>query len=458
MHNNLEIIVLAAGRGKRMSSELPKVMHRLAGKPLLSHVLSTARKLKPLAIHVVVGHKADLIADAFRHSNDIKWVHQDKQLGTGHAVETVLPSIKRDSTVLVLFGDVPLITLETLQQGLDISASTPLTLLTATVEKPRNFGRIIRDQEKGIVGIVEEKDANDLQRKCKEVNCGVMFVHAVHLIEWINQLDANNAQQEYYLTDIVAKAVRDNVHVKSFSPFDVNEIVGINSLRDLVRVERIYQQALAEQFLDRGILIRDPARFDVRGRLHCDEKCEIDVNVIFEGDVFLGKGVVVHANCYIKDCVISDYTVVYPHSHLEGAHIGLHCSIGPFARVRPGSTLDEYVRLGNFVELKKAYLKAGAKANHLSYLGDVSVGVASNIGAGCIVCNYDGEKKHSTSIGDHAFIGSNTTLVSPINVGESAFIGAGSTVTKDVPTGALAIERDKQRHIAEWKQKKKSEE
>ena len=446
----LEIVILAAGQGKRMYSDTPKVLHKLAGRPLLAHVLESAAALKPTAVHVVYGHGGERVRQAFPQAG-VNWVRQSEQRGTGHAVAQAMPAVKDQATVLVLYGDVPLIRPETLQSLLAAAGSDSLALLTAELEQPGGYGRIMRDPAGKVARIVESQDATPAEARVREVNTGFLAAPAASLKRWLAGLRNHNAQGEYYLTDIIAVVVSEGVAIATRAPQDITEILGVNSKQELAQVERIHQKQQAEQLMSQGVTLRDPARLDVRGELRCGRDVVIDVNVIFEGQVTLGDRVQVGPNNVIRDCTIGADSVILPNCVLEESAIGSECRLGPFTRLRPGAQIADRVHLGNFVEVKKSKVGSGSKINHLSYVGDTTVGQGVNIGAGTIVCNYDGANKHSTTIGDNAFIGSNTALVAPVNVGAGATIGAGSVITKDAPEGELTLTRVPQSTKPGWK-------
>ncbi|MFL6621156.1 MAG: bifunctional UDP-N-acetylglucosamine diphosphorylase/glucosamine-1-phosphate N-acetyltransferase GlmU [Sulfurifustis sp.] len=451
---NLEVVILAAGQGKRMHSALPKVLHDLAGRPLLAHVLIVAAALAPRAVHVVYGHGGEQVRAHFAGER-LNWVHQAEQLGTGHAVQQALPAVAADSLVLVLYGDVPLIRVQTLRDLLKRAGGSSLALLTAEVPNPHGYGRIIRNAAGRVERIVEQKDATPAQAQVREINTGILAAPAGRLKQWVARLENRNAQREYYLTDVVALAVAEGLEIVTHQPAAIWEILGVNSKRDLAELERMYQKNNAQQLLDQGVTLRDPARLDVRGELMCGRDVVIDVNVIFEGKVTLGDGVRIGPNNMIRDTTIGAGSEVLANCVIEGAEIGAGSRVGPFARLRPGTKLAEQVHVGNFVEIKKSELGEGAKANHLTYLGDSTIGKHVNVGAGTITCNYDGVNKHQTVIGDDAFIGSNTALVAPVTVGEGATVGAGSVISRDVPAQHLAVERAEQKNIKGWKRPEK---
>ena len=443
----MNIVILAAGLGKRMRSDTPKVLHALAGRPLISHVIETARQLAPKAICVVYGHGGDSVREAVGESAAV-WVKQDPQLGTGHAVMQAAAHLDERWPTLVLYGDVPLIRAQTLERLVE-AAGKGLGLLTVTLEDPTGYGRIIR-RGKRVVAIVEEKDATPKQRAVREVNTGIVVAPTKKLKTWLSRLENRNAQKEYYLTDIVALASRERVAVAAAQPGAAWEALGVNSRGQLAELERIYQRNVVQALMDQGVTLADPARCDVRGKLECGRDVAIDVNCVFEGDVRLGDRVAIGANCVLKGVRIAAGTRVEPFCHLEDADIGANCRLGPYARIRPGTRLAADVHLGNFVEVKASDLGAGSKANHLSYIGDSEIGKNVNVGAGTITCNYDGANKHRTIIEDDVFIGSDTQLVAPVRVGKGATLGAGTTLTKDAPAGELTISRAKQETIVGW--------
>jgi len=445
----MNIVILAAGMGKRMQSALPKVLHPLAGKPLLSHVIDTARALSPQNLCVIYGHGGDAVPEACR-SHDITFAKQEPQLGTGHAVMQAVPYLSDDVPTLVLYGDVPLTTKDSLQQLLDSAGTNKLAILTIDLEDPTGYGRILREGGQ-IVGIVEQKDASEQQRAVREVNTGIMVVPTAKLKKWLSTLSNDNAQKEYYLTDIVARAVLDGVSVVSAQPAAVWETLGVNSKVQLAELERIHQRNIANALLEQGVTLADPARIDVRGSLSCGRDISIDVNCVFEGKVELEEGVRIGAHCVIRNARIGKGAEIKPFCHIEDAIVGPASAIGPYARLRPGTELGEDVHIGNFVEVKNSQIAAHSKANHLAYVGDADVGSRVNIGAGTITCNYDGANKFRTIIEDDAFIGSDTQLVAPVRVGKGATLGAGTTLTKDAPEGKLTVSRAKQLTIENWK-------
>jgi len=451
---NLQVVVLAAGQGKRMHSDLPKVLHPLAGRPLLAHVLDTARLLAPRRLCVVIGHGADEIR-ARVPGADVEWVLQERQLGTGHAVMQALPRLDAGGTVLVLYGDVPLIASGTLRSLVDAAAGGSLALLTQVMEEPRGYGRIVRNGAGRVASIVEEKDATEAQRAIREVNTGILAMPRERLEKWLAQLGNANAQGEYYLTDIVTAAVAEGVAVEVRQPQAAHECLGVNSKTELAALERRYQASQAERLLDRGVTLADPMRIDVRGDLTCGRDVSIDVSCIFEGRVELGDGARIGAHCILRDVKVGAGTEIKPFSHVEEASIGRDARIGPYARIRPGTALSDEVHVGNFVEVKASSLGRGSKANHLSYVGDSTVGSDVNIGAGTITCNYDGAFKHRTVIEDDVHIGSDVQLVAPVTVGRGATVAAGATITDDVPPGGLTLTLKKQVTKPDWQRPRK---
>lgn len=450
----LEIVVLAAGKGTRMRSALPKVLHGLAGRSMLEHVLHTANQLRPKAIHVVVGHGAD---DVQAHiaancgTDNLHWVKQTEQLGTGHAVRTALPGVHKDSTLLILYGDVPLTPVELLRSCLTNAVAGP-ALITALMPDPAQLGRIVRDANSGTVeSIVEFKDATPEQRAINEINSGIMAGSADFFNDHLSRLKTDNAQGEYYLTDVIASARADGLPVTGVTADSPYEVAGVNDRVQLAELERVYQRRQAEELMMAGATLLDPDRVDVRGNIQIGQDCVIDVNVILEGEVTLGANVHIGAGSIVRDSRIGDGTVIQPHTMIDGAIVGKRCSVGPFARIRPGSEFAEGVKVGNFVETKKTSLGAGSKAGHLAYLGDAEIGAEVNVGAGTVTCNYDGINKHRTTIGDDVFVGTNSTLVAPIQLDDGAFVAAGSTLTTRVAEGTLAVGRARQRNIDGWK-------
>ena len=447
--DTLSIVILAAGQGKRMNSALPKVLQPLAGRPLLQHVIDTARALAPQTIHVVFGHGGDRVREALKHE-PVRWVLQAQQLGTGHAVLQAMPEIPDDHTVLVLYGDVPLIRKETLLELLKLAGSEALAILTVRLADPKGYGRIIRDASGGVLRIVEQKDASPAERQIRECNTGVIAAPSAHLKRWLAALQNDNAQGEYYLTDITAAAVRDNIAVLALVASVETEVLGVNDKVQLAQVEAARRAERAQELLLAGATLNDPARVDVRGRVTLGRDVQIDCNVIFEGEVALGDAVRIGPNCVLRDVSVGAGTVIEANCVLDRAQLGARCVVGPFARLRPGAVLADGVHVGNFVEVKNTHLGAGSKANHLTYLGDAQIGAGVNIGAGTITCNYDGVNKLQTKIGDGAFIGSGSMLVAPVVIGSGATIGAGSTITRDAPPDRLTLERSKQTTIESW--------
>lgn len=449
-HTTLEVVILAAGKGTRMFSDTPKVLHRIAGKTMLQHVVESAHRLQARRIHLVVGFEGQKIRDALA-GQDLHWINQDQQLGTGHAVMQALPAIDDESTILVLYGDVPLISTDTLAKLIARTAHGALAVLTLISPDPTGLGRIIRDAHGHPVAIVEEKDANAEQKLITETNSGILAGPARQMREWISQLETNNAQGEYYLTDVIEMAVADGAHVTTLTVEDPMEVQGVNNRLQLAQLERHYQELRARELLLSGVTLADPARFDLRGELHCGKDVEIDINVIIEGKVTLGNRVIIGPNVYIKNTTIGDDSHILANSHVDHVEIADKCAVGPYARLRPGTVLHTGSKVGNFVETKRAKIGAGSKVNHLSYIGDATLGKKVNVGAGTITCNYDGVNKFETHIDDNVFIGSNTALVAPVTLGENVTIGAGSTITGDVPSDNLAVARGRQRNIDNWK-------
>jgi bifunctional UDP-N-acetylglucosamine pyrophosphorylase / glucosamine-1-phosphate N-acetyltransferase len=444
----MNVVILAAGVGKRMHSDLPKVLHPLAGKPLLAHVVATARSLKPGLICIVYGHGGERVREVIAQP-DLVWARQEPQLGTGHALAQALPHLDPKVPTLVLYGDVPLIRAETLK-SLCQAAGKGLALLTVELDDPHGYGRIIRSRG-AVRRIVEERDATKAERAVREINTGIMVLPTARLKTWLAGLRNKNAQKEYYLTDVVEAAVADKVPVSSAAPGAAWETLGVNSKAQLAELERAFQRGVATGLMHDGVTLADPARIDVRGSLACGRDVAIDVNCVFEGEVVLGEGVSVGANCVLRNVKVAAGTRIEPFCHLEAADIGARCRIGPYARLRPGTTLAEEVHIGNFVEVKASRIGARSKANHLSYVGDTTVGRDVNIGAGTITCNYDGANKHRTTIEDDVHIGSDTQLVAPVRVGKGATLGAGTTLTRDAPEGTLTISRAEQVTVPGWK-------
>ncbi len=446
---HLGVLILAAGEGTRMRSRQPKVLHRLAGKQLLRHVIETARSITPDDITVVYGHGGDSVREVL-DAPDLQWVEQKERLGTGHAVMQAMPHLQHVEQVLILYGDVPLISGSTLVSLLAALHVTNLALLTVDLKDPSGYGRIVRDRDDRVVRIVEEKDATERELEISEINTGIMAVRREQLDKWLARLENKNAQNEYYLTDVIAMAVSEGVNIQVVHPVCEEEVMGVNDRKQLAYLERYYQAQRADELMQSGVTLSDPARIDIRGSLKAGQDVFLDFNTLFKGEVQLANGVKVGPNVIIKNSIIGENTEILANSIIEGAVIGANCRIGPFARVRPETTLDDEVHLGNFVELKKSQVAARSKINHLSYVGDTSVGSGVNIGAGTITCNYDGANKHRTVIGDGAFIGSDTQLVAPVTVAEGATIGAGSTITKDTPANTLTLSRSKQISVEGW--------
>lgn len=447
---SLEVIVLAAGEGVRMRSRLPKALHEIGGRPMLDHVLDTARQLRPAGLHVVVGAGAAAIRSRYADMAGLRFTHQAEQLGTGDAVAQALPNVADAATVLVCYVDVPLVQAANLAACVQASERAGgVALLTATAPDPTGLGRIVRDAQGAVAAIVEERDASPAERSIAEVNTGILAAPAALLKRLVAGLSNDNAQSEYYLTDIIAAAKTQGVPVVGVqAPWD--EAASVNDRVQLAAVERLHQRRVARALMREGVTLMDPARFDVRGELTAGEDCVIDVNVVIEGTVKLGRGVRIGPHCVIRDATLEDGVIVEAATVIDGARIGAGAKVGPFARLRPGTELEADVRIGNFVETKAAHLGTGVKANHLAYLGDAVVGEGSNIGAGAITCNYDGADKHQTVIGARAFVGTNATLVAPVEIGDDAYVGAGSTITTKVADTELAVGRAKQRNIHGW--------
>ena len=450
----LEVIVLAAGRGTRMRSSLPKVLHALASKPMIHHVLDTARALEASRIHVVVGHGAELVSSAIA-ADDVTTYVQPEQLGTGHAALAAAPHCQPESTVIVLFSDVPLLSSATLSRVIKAAESGPV-LLAASVKDPHGYGRVIRDSDGAFERVVEQKDANVEELSVCEVNTGVLAAKSQNLKSWLARVTNDNAQGEYYLPDVLGLAVDDGYSVEVVVTDDEVETQGVNDRIQLEALERSLQIRKAEALMARGVYLSDKSRFDLRGKLDCSEDVSIDVNVLIEGHVRIARGAAIEANCVLKDCTIGEGAIVRAFSHIEGATVGPDCQVGPYARLRPGAELSAKAKVGNFVEVKNSHFGEGAKANHLAYVGDAEIGAGSNIGAGTITCNYDGVNKHRTELGENVFIGSNSTLVAPLSVEDNGFVAAGSTVTSPVGESELAVGRAKQRNIKGWKRPEKS--
>lgn len=447
--NTLDIVILAAGQGSRMKSSLPKVLHSIGGKSMLQRVIDNSRSLDNANIHVVVGHGAEHVKTALSGQN-VQFALQAEQLGTGHAVAQAMPNIADDGVVLVLYGDVPLTQTETMAELVKIAERGQFGLLTVNLDDPTGYGRIMRSDGGDVVAIVEHKDASAAQRAICEVNTGILALPAQLLSDWIPQLSSNNAQGEYYLTDIIAMAAEQGVRIQAIQPATEQEVQGVNNRLQQAELERWYQRRQAEALMLEGVSLADPARLDVRGEVSVGHDVAIDINVILEGKVTIGDNVTIEANCIIKDSIIGPGSHIKANSMLEQAVVADHCDIGPFARLRPGSQLANYAKIGNFVETKKAFIGEGSKVSHLSYIGDAQIGAEVNVGAGTITCNYDGVNKSITEIGDGAFIGSNSALVAPVKIGAGATVGAGSTITKTVEAEQLALTRAKQTNLNNW--------
>ena len=460
----MEAVILAAGRGTRMHSQLPKVLHTVGNKPMLIHVINSAESAGAKKIHVVLGNDGERIKEQVRRfpiQNEVSWILQREQLGTAHAVQQAAPHFESKAEgdhILVLYGDVPLIKPDTLIQLLSNTKTGGIGILTLLTENNRGLGRILRDESNKIMGIVEEKDASDLQKEIKEVNSGIMALPADRLGSWLGKIENNNQQSEYYLTDIIELAASEKVAISSVVISNEIEAQGVNDKSQLALLERHFQMTKCKELLDKGVIIKDPSRVDIRGELSCGQDVEIDFNTLFEGDVTLGNNVKIGPNAIIKDSSIGDDTQILPGTIIEGSTIGEETILGPNARIRPGTILGNKVKVGNFVETKKAILGEGTKANHLAYIGDAEIGKNCNIGAGTIFCNYDGANKHKTLLGDNVFIGSNSVLVAPVKLEDDSFVAAGSAVNTNIPKGNLAVGRTKQRNISGWKRPSKNTE
>ena len=442
------VVILAAGKGTRMYSDLPKVLHLLAGKPMVQHVIDTAKSIGASDIHLVYGHGGDLLKEKLGEQN-LNWVLQAEQLGTGHAMQQAAPSFQDDEDIVMLYGDVPLIAKDTLDRLIEVKPQGGIGLLTVILDNPTGYGRIIRENNE-VVGIIEQKDATEEQRKIQEINTGIMVASGKDFKRWLAQLNNDNAQGEYYITDIIALAHKEGNKVATVHPSRLSEMEGVNNRLQLAALERVYQKEQAEKLLLAGVMLIDPERFDIRGTLTHGRDIIIDTNVIIEGNVTLGNNVQIQSGCILRDCVIGDNSIISPYSVIENSELLSECTVGPFARLRPGAKLAAKAHVGNFVEMKNASLGLGSKAGHLSYLGDAQIGDNVNIGAGTITCNYDGANKHKTIIGDDVFVGSDTQLVAPVSVAKGATIGAGTTVTRDVNEDELVVSRVKQMHIKNW--------
>ena len=442
------VVILAAGKGTRMKSSLPKVLHPVGGKPMVQRIIDTVRQIGADQINLIYGHGADQLQHTLAH-NKLNWCLQAEQLGTGHAVQQALPHITDEEDVLILVGDAPLINATTLKQLFEVKQQADLALLTVHLDDPTGMGRIIRQGEQ-VIAIVEHKDANEQQLKITEINTGMMIMGGKDLKRWLSQLNNNNSQGEFYLTDVIAMAAAEGKTIKASHPGSAVEVEGINNRMQLAKIERAFQLAQAHDLMSKGVTLLDPQRFDLRGDLVVGQDIVIDVNVVIQGTVSIGSNVSIGPNCVLIDCQIGDGAVIEANSIIEQANVATGCQVGPFARLRPGTVLLENAKVGNFVELKKTTLGVGSKANHFTYLGDTLVGSKANIGAGTITCNYDGVNKFKTEIGDGAFIGSNSSLVAPLSIGKNATVGAGSTITKSIADEELAIARGKQRNIEGW--------
>ncbi|MDO8940452.1 MAG: bifunctional UDP-N-acetylglucosamine diphosphorylase/glucosamine-1-phosphate N-acetyltransferase GlmU [Methylicorpusculum sp.] len=452
----LTTVILAAGKGTRMRSVMPKILHKIANRSLLEHVYDMSRELDNNEIKIIYGHGGNQVLETLKHL-EAEWTEQKEQLGTGHAVQQVQSQIADDAIVLILYGDVPLLKLNTVQKLLE-GASESLSLLTVTLANPSGYGRIVRNEQNKVVKIIEEKDADVSQKMINEVNTGILAVRGGLLKTWLSRLENHNAQKEYYLTDVIEMAVNDGFEIVTSQPASEDEVLGVNNRMQLAHLERVFQKEQAEKMMAEGVTLADPARFEVRG--HVDKlgiDIEIDINVILEGAISIGNNVKIGANSIIKNAVIHDDVEILPNCIIEDAEVGRGSRVGPFARLRPQALLADNVHIGNFVEIKKSKIATGSKVNHLSYIGDSVIGSHVNIGAGTITCNYDGVNKFQTIIGDNAFIGSNSQLVAPVSIGNNATIGAGSTITKDTPDGQLTLARAKQISIASWQRPVKKE-
>lgn len=447
---DLSIVVLAAGQGTRMKSSLPKVLHTIGNQPMLAHVVATAKSLNPAQIIVVYGYEGQTVKEALSNL-DLTWVLQPEQKGTGDAVQKALPSIPKHHRVLILYGDVPLISSQTLQQLLMQCPQTSVGLLTVQTNSPTGLGRIVRDNENNVVRIVEEKDASDVVRQIQEVNTGIFLVGVNHLNKWLPLLNCHNSQKEYYLTDIVQLAVQENIPILTFYPNTIQEVLGVNDRKEQIAAERFYQERIAAHFLSEGVWICDPKRFDLRGTLQAKNDVAIDVNVVLEGNIKLGRGTRIGPNCVLINCDLGDEVTVLANCHLEGVKVENKAVIGPFARLRPGTVLAQNVRVGNFVEIKNSVIGKGSKVNHLSYIGDTIMGKDVNVGAGTITCNYDGLNKYQTIIEDNVHIGSDTQLIAPVRVGQGATLAAGTTLNQDAPAFKLTLTHHLEQRSKEWK-------
>jgi bifunctional UDP-N-acetylglucosamine pyrophosphorylase/glucosamine-1-phosphate N-acetyltransferase len=449
----LSVVILAAGKGTRMKSAIPKVLHTVGGTPMVQRIIDTVNNIGAQSINLIYGHGAQQLQDALSH-NTLNWCLQAQQLGTGHAVQQAVPYIDDNDDVLILVGDAPLIKRSTLEQLIQVKRSADLALLTVFLDDPTGMGRIIRQGEQ-VMAIVEHKDASEQQRQISEINTGMMIMGGKDLKSWLQNLDSNNAQGEFYLTDIIAMAAQAGKVIKAAHPSSSVEVEGINNPIQLAKIERAFQLEQAHQLMAQGVRLLDPSRFDLRGVLEVGQDVEIDINLLVKGKVTLGSNIRIGANCILIDCDIADGAVIQANSIIEQAVVGENCTVGPFARLRPGTVMHAGAKVGNFVEMKKTILGKGSKASHLTYLGDTVVGEGANIGAGTITCNYDGVNKFQTQIGDGAFIGSNSALVAPVSIGNHATVGAGSIITKEVAESELAIARAKQRNLTNWQRPQK---
>ncbi len=453
----VKTIILAAGQGTRMRSSMPKVLHEIAAKPLLEHVYDTSRMIDDNEIHIIYGHGGDQVRQRLA-SLEAKWIEQKEQRGTGHAVQQAIDYIDETDTVLILYGDVPLLKRQTIEKLLNLVDDDSLALLTVVLENPDGYGRIVRDQTGKVLKIVEQKDADVETKAIKEGNTGILAVNGGRLKQWLARLDSNNAQNEFYLTDIIEMAVEEGLEIKTTQPESQDEVLGVNNRIQLAYLERVYQKQQARQMMEHGVTLMDPARVDVRGGFsYLGQDIQVDVNVVFEGENHIADNVSIGANCIVKNAVIEEGVVILPNSIIEEATVGKGSRVGPFARLRPQARLADHVHIGNFVEIKKSTVASGSKINHLSYIGDSEIGSKVNIGAGTITCNYDGVNKFKTVIGDNAFIGSDSQLVAPVTVGAGATIGAGSTITRDTPENQLTLSRAKQMTISHWQRPVKKE-
>lgn len=446
---SLSVVILAAGKGTRMCSRLPKVLHKIADKPMVQHVIDTVKGIGSENIHLIYGHGGDTMKERISERR-LNWIKQSEQLGTGHAMQMALPHFKETEKILMVYGDVPLLSAKTLQKLIDVQPEGGIGLLTIEIENPMGYGRIER-ADGDVIGIVEQKDATQNQLAIKEVNTGILVANSRDLRRWLPALRNDNAAREYYITDIIKMAHQEGRVINAVQPEDAFEVEGVNNRLQLANLERAYQRQKAEQLLLRGVMLRDPSRFDLRGELTCGQDVDIDINVIIEGNVNLGDGVKIGAGCILKNCDIENNVEIKAHSIIEGARIGDDSSIGPFARIRPETIIEKDVHIGNFVEIKKSTIGNESKCGHLSYIGDSTLGRRVNVGAGVITCNYDGANKHHTKIGNDVFLGSDCQIVAPLTIGNGATTAAGTTVVNDVPEKALAVARSKQRNINNWK-------